>query len=176
VVFATQNPVDAEGTFALPESQLDRFLIKIMMHYPEEAEELELAARTLTADAPELMIDRGEVRPLLTPELLLEMRAAMDGIETRPAVVRYATALARFTRGHSAIQVGAGPRATQALLLSARVHAALCGRDAVAAEDVQRMALPCLEHRLILKPEFVAKGLTCAEAVRHVLQSVPAPR
>ncbi len=176
VVFATQNPIESEGTFTLPESQKDRFLIKILMDYPGEGDELELAARTLTKDAPETLIDSGTVRPVLTPELLTEMRNGLESILTRPEIVRYATALARFTRGHSAIKVGAGPRATQALLLSSRVHAALRGRNAVTAEDVQRMALACLEHRLILKPEFVAKGLTCAEAVRHVLQSVPAPR
>lgn len=176
VVFATQNPIDTEGTFTLPESQKDRFLIKIIMDYPNETEELELAARTLTRNAPETLIDSGVVRPLLTTERLTELRAALEEIETRPEIVRYATALARFTRNHSAIRVGAGPRATQALLLSSRVHAALHGRDAVTAEDVQRMTPACLEHRLILKPEFVAKGLTCAEAVKHVLQSVPAPR
>jgi len=176
VVFATQNPIESEGTFTLPESQKDRFLIKILMDYPGEGDELELAARTLTKDAPETLIDSGTVRPVLTPELLTEMRNGLESILTRPEIVRYATALARFTRGHSAIKVGAGPRATQALLLSSRVHAALRGRNAVTAEDVQRMALACLEHRLILKPEFVAKGLTCAEAVRHVRQSVPAPR
>jgi MoxR-like ATPase len=176
VVFATQNPIESEGTFTLPESQKDRFLIKISMGYPEEGEELELASRTLTQNAPETLIDSGTVRPLLTAERLTALRASLESIVTRPEIVRYATALARFTRNHSAIRVGAGPRATQALLLSSRVHAALRGRDAVTAEDVQRMAPACLEHRLILKQEFVEKGLTCAEAVKHVLQSVPAPR
>ena len=176
VVFATQNPVETEGTFALPEAQKDRFLIKIVMDYPDEGEELELAGRTLTRNAPERMIDSGAVRPLLTPEVLCALRESLEGVAARPEIVRYATALARFTRNHTAIKTGAGPRATQALLLSGRVHAALRGRDAVTVEDVRAMARACLEHRLILKPEFVAKGLTCAEAVRHVVQSVPAPR
>lgn len=175
-VFATQNPIESEGTYPLPEAQKDRFLIKIMMECPNEEDEMVLAARTLTKNAPETLIDSGAIRPILTAEHLAAMRESLDAIVVRPELVRYVVGLTRCTRNHAAIKVGAGPRATQALLLSSRVHAAIQGRDSVAVEDVRRMALPCLEHRLILKPEFVEKGLTCAEAVAHVLQSVRAPR
>lgn len=174
-VFATQNPIESEGTYPLPEAQKDRFLLKIHMGCPDEAEEIQLAERTLTREAPETLLESGVIQPLLTAERLAQLRESLDAIEVPPEIVRYGVALARFTRRHSSIKVGSGPRATQALLLSSRVNAALQGRTTVTVDDVRRMALPCLEHRLILKPEFVAQGLTCAEAVQHVLKSVPAP-
>lgn len=176
IVFATQNPVESEGTNPLPEAQRDRFLLKIHMGCPNEDEEMTLAARTLTKEAPEFLIDQGAIQPVLTAELLAKVRDALGAIEVRPEIIKYAVALTRCTRGHAAIKVGAGPRATQALLLGSRVHAAIQGRPSVAVDDIRRMALPCLEHRLILRPEFVAKGLTCEEAVTHVLQSVRPPR
>jgi MoxR-like ATPase len=175
-VFATQNPIESEGVYALPEAQKDRFLIKIRMGYPNEEEELTLGQRTLTKEAPETLLESGVIRPILTAERLTALRESLEAIEVRPELIRYVVALTRLTRNHAAIKVGAGPRATQALLLSSRVHAAIQGRDSIVAEDVRRMALACLEHRVILKPDFVAEGLTCAEAVQHVLQSVPAPR
>jgi MoxR-like ATPase len=175
-VFATQNPIESEGTYPLPEAQKDRFLIKILMDYPSEEEELTLASRTITKNAPEVLLESGVIRPILTAERLAYLRQALEAIEIRPEIVRYVVALTRLTRNHSAIKIGAGPRATQALLLASRVHAALNGRDSVTAADVKSMALACLEHRLILKPEFVAEGLTPAEAVQHVVQSVQEPR
>ncbi len=175
-VFATQNPVDSEGTYPLPEAQKDRFLLKISMPYPNEEEELLLAERTLTKEAPENLIDQEVIKPILTPDYLAAMKNALEQIEVKPEIVQYAVALTRCTRGHAAILTGSGPRATQAILLASRVHAALQSRASVAVEDIRAMALPCLEHRMILKPEFVAKGLTCPEAVNHVLQSVRPPR
>lgn len=175
-VFATQNTIESAGTFPLPEAQKDRFLLKIHMGYPKEEEERQLAMRTLTDEAPETLLAQGVVKPVLTEERLLQMRQALEAIQVPEPMQRYAVELVRTTRNHSAIKTGAGPRATQALLLSSRVCAALHGHDAVAVEDVQKMALPCLEHRLILKPEFVEKGLSCAEAVRHVVSSMPSPR
>lgn len=175
-VFATQNHVESEGTFPLPEAQKDRFLLKIQMGYPSEEEEQELAARTVTKNAPERMIEQGAIRPVLTGERLARLRAGLEGITVPPKIARYMVDIVRVTRNHSAIQVGAGPRATQALLLASRAYAAVHGRESVSVEDVRKMTLSCLEHRLILKGEFVLKGLTCAEAVNHVLASVPPPR
>ncbi len=175
-VFATENPIESEGTFPLPEAQKDRFMLKIRVGYPREDEELKLAGRMLTKDAPETVLESGTIEPLLTAERLAMLRDSLEVIAFPPAMVRYATALTRITRNHAAIKYGAGPRATQSLVLSSRVHAAIQGRDTVNADDIRRMAFPCLEHRLILKPEFVAKGLTCEEAVAHVLQSVPVPK
>jgi MoxR-like ATPase len=175
-VFATQNPIESEGTYPLPEAQKDRFLIKIHMGYPNEEEERRLAERTLTREAPETLLESGVIRPLLTAERLAGLRESLEAVQVRPEIVRYVVTLTRLTRNHAAIKVGAGPRATQALILASRVYAAIQGRDNVLPQDVRGMALPCLEHRLILKPDFVEKGLTCAEAVQHVLQSVPAPK
>lgn len=174
-VFATQNDIESAGTFPLPEAQKDRFLLKIHMGYPDETEERSLAMRTLTCEAPETLLEQGVVQPVITEDRLLQMRTALEGIAVPEPIQRYTVELVRITRNHSAIKIGAGPRATQALMLSSRVHAALHSRDAVTAEDVQAMTLPCLEHRLILKPEFVAKGLSCVEAVRHVVSSVSPP-
>lgn len=174
-VFATQNPIESEGTFPLPEAQKDRFLLKIRMDYPLEMEELALAARTLTREAPETLLEQNAVKPLLTEARLAFMREAMEMITVPDALVRYCMTLARFSRDHSSIKVGAGPRATQALLLASRARAALRLRDAATVEDVRAVTLPCLEHRIILKEEHVEKGLTCAEAVNHILSSVPPP-
>ena len=174
-VFATQNTIESVGTFPLPEAQKDRFLLKIHMGYPKEEEERQLAMRTLTDKAPETLLEQGVVKPVLTEERLLHIRKALEDITMSERIQRFAVELVRTTRNHSAIKTGAGPRATQALLLSSRVCAALHAHDAVTVEDVQRMALPCLEHRLILKPEFVEKGLSCAEAVQHVVASMPPP-
>lgn len=174
-VFATQNPIESEGTFPLPESQKDRFLLKIEVGYPAKEEEYELAQRTLTSKAPETMLEQETVKPVLNEERLAVLRGAMEAIQVPDAVIRYCVALTRFTRNHSSIQVGAGPRATQALLLAGRARAALYQRDAATPEDIRAVALPCLGHRLILKHEHVEKGLTSTEAVHHILSSVPVP-
>ena len=175
-VFATQNPIEFEGTYPLPEAQKDRFLLKITMGCPEEDEELELARRTLTKEAPERLLDEGVIKPILTPEHLEAMRRALEHIAVREELIQYVVSITRRTRDHNSIQVGAGPRATQALLLSCRVHAAIQGRDFVTPDDIKALALPCLEHRLILRPEFELEGLTCAEVIQHILQSVAVPR
>lgn len=174
-VFATQNPIEVEGTFPLPEAQKDRFLLKIVMGCPDEGEEIELGERTLTKDAPETLVDSGVVRPILTPERLMALREALESIAVSPELVRYAVAIARRTRDHKAVKVGAGPRATQSLLLAARVRAIMAGRNSVAPDDLKSMALGCLEHRLILESSFVEEGLTCSEVIRHILQSIPEP-
>lgn len=174
-VFATQNPVELEGMYPLAESQKDRFMLKIAMGCPTKAEELQLGERTLTKEAPEMLLESGAIRPILTTERLAVMRQAMDTISVSAEMVRYVVAITRRTREHTNIRIGAGPRATQSLLLSSRVHAALQGRNSVTPEDVKRMAPGCLEHRLILWPEFEQEGLTCTEVVQHILQSVSVP-
>ncbi len=174
-VFATQNPVESVGIYPLPEAQKDRFLLKILMGYPEKDEERILAARTLTREAPEILLDLGAVQPLLTEERLIQVREALNSITVPDAILRYIVELVRVTRIHTSVKVGAGPRATQALVLTSRAHAALRGRAETAVDDVRAMALPCLEHRIILKADFAEKGLSCAETVHHILTSVPAP-
>lgn len=172
-VFATQNPVESEGTFPLPEAQKDRFLLKILMDYPTEEEEHLLAARTLTREAPETMLEENRVKSLLTEDRIVLLREFLMTTKVPESILRYSMALTRFSRIHSSIKVGAGPRATQALLLAGRARAALYLRDTVTVEDIRALALPCLGHRLILKQEHVDKGLTPAEVVNHMLSSIP---
>ena len=174
-VFATQNPIDFEGTYPLAEAQKDRFLLKIAMGCPSEEEEIELAERTLGPEAPETMLENNVIEPILTPERLIGLRRTLDLVQVRPELVRYIVSIVRWTRGHSSVKEGAGPRATQALALASRANAAIQGRDVVTVKDVQYVALGCIEHRIILKPEFVEEGLTCAQVVEHILQSVPPP-
>lgn len=174
-VFATQNPMGYEGTYRLPEPQLDRFLFKIAVGYPTLEEEIELGMKSLGKDAPERLVNEGAIEPLLTAKRLVALRNALERIEMSDALVRYAVQIVARTRAHSAIQMGAGPRATQALVRTSRVQAALDGRDHVEPRDVDAMAEACLEHRIILRPSFVEEGLTCHEAIQHILHSIDAP-
>ncbi len=175
-VFATQNPVEYEGTYPLPEAQKDRFMLKIPMGCPGREEELELARRTLGADAPEAALARGEVQPVLTPGALAGLRAGLARVTVRDELAAYAVDLVRATRTQDGVLVGAGPRASQALLLGSRAAAALAGRDFVTPDDVQFMAGPVLEHRLILRPETEIEGVSVEEVIGRLLQQVAVPR
>jgi MoxR-like ATPase len=175
-VFATQNPVEYEGTYPLPEAQLDRFMLKIVMDTPSRGEECDLARRTLGSDAPESVLASGAVQPVLHAEELALMRAVLQGVVVREELMGYIVDIVRKTREHSSVLVGAGPRATQALLLSSRVYAALQNRDYTTPDDVKAMARAVLEHRLILRPEYEIEGLTCAEVVQQILQDVAVPQ
>lgn len=175
-VFATQNPVEFEGTYALPEAQIDRFMLKINMETPERDHELALARRTLGGDAPESVLDSGAVQPVLEPGMLHRLRTALPSILVREELTGYAVDIVRRTRVNPAVLLGAGPRATQALLLSSRVLAAIEGRDFVTPDDIKSLARPVLEHRLILRPEYEIEGLSAAEVVRDLLQEVAVPR
>lgn len=175
-VFATQNPIEYEGTYPLPEAQKDRFLLKIRMDCPEENEELILAYRSLSANAPERLLYADTVEPVLTAEALTQCRQAMETVSVREEIIRYAVAIVRKTRDYSSILVGAGPRATQALLLASRANAALRGRDFVSPDDIKYLAIPVLAHRLVLRPEFEIEGLTVEEVINELLMTVTVPR
>jgi MoxR-like ATPase len=174
-VFATQNPIEYEGTYPLPEAQKDRFLLKIAMAVPERQDELALALRMLSGDAPEECLERGQVRPVLSEGELGQAREALADVSMRNELAAYIVDLVRRTRTHESVLVGAGPRASQALVLASRVHAALAGRDFVTPDDVKALARPVLEHRLILRPEFEIEGMTAAEAVEKIVESVAVP-
>jgi MoxR-like ATPase len=175
-VFATQNPIEYEGTYPLPEAQKDRFMLKISMPPPARADELALAQRTLTDDAPEALLARGAVRPVIREQDLDVLKRQLAAILIREELIGYLVDLVRATRQHESILVGAGPRATQALIMASRAAAALAGRDFVTPDDVKAMAPPVLEHRLILRPEFEIEGLTVPEVIQQILQTVPVPR
>ncbi|MEO7794925.1 MAG: MoxR family ATPase [Thermoanaerobaculia bacterium] len=175
-VFATQNPIEYEGTYPLPEAQKDRFMLKIQMQAPAREEELELARRTLGEDAPESVLERGAVEPAIRPEAIDALRAALREIAVRDDLQAYVVDIVRRSRQEDSVLVGAGPRAMQALLLASRASAALAGRDFVTPDDVRAMAGPVLEHRLILRPEYELDGMGAAEVVRRLLEGVAVPR
>jgi MoxR-like ATPase len=175
-VFATQNPIEYEGTYPLPEAQKDRFMFKITMKTPDRAEEVSLAQRTMTAEAPEALLDRGAVRPVIRGEDLASLRDMLREIVLREELIGYLVDIVRATREHESVLVGAGPRATQAVMMAARAQAAISERDFVTPDDIKAMSLPVLEHRLILRPEFEIEGLSVAEVVQQILQTVTVPR
>jgi MoxR-like ATPase len=175
-VFATQNPIEYEGTYPLPEAQKDRFMLKITMKPPDRAEELSLAQRTMTKEAPETLLTQGAVRPVLQAEDFAALRESLALIVIREELAGYLVDIVRATRQHESVLVGAGPRATQSLIMASRANAAVSGRDFVTPDDIKAMALPVLEHRLILRPEFEIEGLTVAEVIEQVLQQIAVPR
>jgi MoxR-like ATPase len=175
-VFATQNPIEYEGTYPLPEAQKDRFMLKITMKAPERADELVLAQRTMTKDAPETLLANGAVQPVIKAEDLQALREEMGAIVFREELIGYLVDIVRATRQHESVLVGAGPRATQSLLMAARAYAAISARDFVTPDDIKTMAVPVLEHRLILRPEFEIEGLSVAEVIQQVLQQIAVPR
>ena len=175
-VFATQNPIEHEGTYSLPQAQQDRFMLKILMDYPDETDELTLARSMLKQASPESVLASGQVQPVLGPGELNQARSALDLIVVRDELLAYIVELVRRTRKHESVMVGAGPRATQAMLLASRAAAAIDGRDFVTPDDVKALAVPILAHRLMLRPEYEIEGLTIAEVIRQLLEAVPVPR
>ena len=175
-VFATQNPIEYEGTYPLPEAQKDRFMLKITVAAPGRDEELALAKRTMTEDAPERLLANGVVKPVITAIDLAQLREQLALVVLRDELTAYLVDIVRATRSHESVLVGAGPRATQSLIMAARAYAAMGGRDFVTPDDIKVMAVPVLEHRLILRPEFEIEGLTVAEVIQQILQQIAVPR
>ena len=175
-VFATQNPVEYEGTYPLPEAQKDRFMLKIPVNCPDRDDELTLARRMLGQDSPEATLAAEAVQPVLTPEDLVELRAQLEAVTVREELVAYIVDVVRGTRADDSVLVGAGPRATQSLLLASRAAAAIAGRDYLTPDDVKMMTVPVLGHRIILRPEYEIEGLTVDEVIRKVLEGVSVPR
>ncbi|MBX6350062.1 MAG: MoxR family ATPase [Clostridia bacterium] len=173
LVLATQNPVELEGTFPLPEAQLDRFLLRIAPGYPDEADELEILARAARAEAAD------DVVPALGPVVALEelpaLVEAVRRVEVHPDVRAFVLGLVRATRSMADVRLGASPRAALALQRAVQARAALSGRDYAVPEDVVALAVPVLGHRLLLSPEAELGGLTGADAVRSALARVPVP-
>jgi MoxR-like ATPase len=174
-VFATENPLEFEGTYPLPEAQKDRFMLKITMSWPEREEEVTLAGRTLGAHSPEASLESGEVEPALAGELD-GLRRCVQSVTVREELLQYAVDVVRGTRTHPGILLGAGPRGTQSLLLGSRARAALDGRDFVTPDDVRAMAGPVLEHRLVLRPESEIEGMRPDEVLGQIFSQITVPR
>ena len=175
-VFATQNPVEYEGTYPLPEAQKDRFMLKITMECPLRDEELLLARRMLGSDAPESVLAADRIKPVISVGDLVGLRAQLEQITVRDELIAYMVDIVRGTRNHDSVMVGAGPRATQALLLSSRAQAAINDRDYVTPDDVKAMTVPVLGHRIILRPEYEIEGVTVAEVIHQLLEKIAVPR
>lgn len=175
-VFATQNPIEYEGTYPLPEAQKDRFMLKINMKTPGRDEELLLAQRMLEGSSPEDVLAKGDIKQVITSDILRSLRKQLGGTLVKEELLGYIVDIVQTTRKHQAVLVGAGPRATQALLLASRAYAAIQDRDFVTPDDIKGMAVPVLEHRLILRPEFEIEGLSVVEVIEDILQDMVVPR
>ncbi len=175
-VFATQNPIEYEGTYPLPEAQKDRFMLKINMGYPDHSQELALAQKMLGSETPEAVLASGSVQNILTANGLSQLQSSLKDVLIKDELLNYLVEIVRGTRTYSSVLVGAGPRATQSLLLASRAAAALAGRDFVTPDDIKTMAVPVLEHRLILRPEFEIEGVSVTEVIQQILQGIAVPR
>ena len=167
-VIATQNPIETSGTFPLPEAQLDRFLVKLSMGFPEEEEELKILNRFAKEEPLE------ELSPVMTGEDVLMLRAAAAQISISQELLQYITKIIAATRNHPQILSGCSPRGSLALLKTARVLALLEGRDYVVPEDIKALAVPVLAHRLILTRSY-AGGAQAQDLIRGILDTVPVP-
>ncbi|SCE79633.1 MoxR-like ATPase [Micromonospora coriariae] len=169
-VLATANPIEYEGTYPLPEAQLDRFLLRVSFGYPEHDEEWEVLRRRMGRRREE-----AEIKPVVDAATLRAMQAALEDVVVEDSVGRYIVALTAATREHPSVLVGASPRGSLALLLLARVRAVFGGRDYVVPEDVKEVAAPALAHRITLRPEMWLRRVDPAFVVGEVLEGTPAP-
>jgi MoxR-like ATPase len=169
-VLATQNPIEYEGTYPLPEAQLDRFLLRAGVGYPSREDEWEIVARRIERAAEEV-----ELVQVVDRATLLEMQGALEQVHVEESVGYYIVDLVAATRDASSIQVGASPRGTLALMKLARGKAALTGRDYIVPDDVKAVAVPALAHRLTLRPELWVQRLQADDVVRELLDRVPTP-
>ena len=174
-VFATQNPVEHEGTYPLPEAQLDRFLLKTIVPYPAKEAELEMLAHHEAGFDPERSAD-AMVPAVLDAARALELRTLVDGVRVAPEVREYIAAITRATREESAVSLGASPRATVALMRAARAAAVLEGRAYVTPDDVKDRVPSALRHRVTLAPELEVEGRSVDEVLAAILLRVEAPK
>ncbi len=171
LVMATQNPIEFEGTYPLPEAQIDRFIMRIEMGYPSPEAEVEILSRRAARKQDEVEMDR-----IATPKAVIDIQAAVEEVFVEEDVERYAVELVRRTRAHSRVEVGASPRGSLALLKLSRARAAMLGRDFVVPDDIKEVAVDALSHRLILKPDPMIRGVKPSTIVDEILRDVPVPK
>jgi MoxR-like ATPase len=170
IVIATQNPIEYEGTFPLPEAQLDRFMVKLSVGYPKPEEEDEILKRRT-----ERRQDKVALKAVITPRTFCAMQAAVEEVYVDPDVRRYMVDLVAATRGHHQVVVGVSPRGSLALLKLARAWAAIQGREFVIPDDIQAFAQPALAHRLLLDPNLWGSKKTENAVIDEVVSSIPVP-
>ena len=171
LVIATQNPIEYEGTYPLPEAQLDRFLLRTAFGYPTREDEVDVLGRRIERGSEDV-----ELQAVIDRETLLEMQRAVETVYVADEIREYCVDLVVATRASQSAAVGASPRGSLALMKLARCRAALNGRDFVLPDDVKAIAVPALAHRLVLRPELWVQRITADDVVRDVLETVPTPR
>jgi len=171
LVIATQNPIEYEGTYPLPEAQLDRFLLRTAFGYPTREDEIDVLSRRIDRASDEV-----ELGAVIDRETLVEMQRSVEQVHVADEIRAYCVDLVAATRSSQSAAVGASPRGSLALLKLARCRAAVSGRDFVLPDDVKAIAVPALAHRLVLRPELWVQRITQEDVVREVLESVPTPR
>jgi len=175
LVFATQNPIDFEGTYPLPEAQQDRFLFKVVMGYPEQADELAVMRRFHTGFRATRLEDAG-LTPVIGPNDLAALRDQVNAVVIEDKIFDYIYSIVSATRGSRQVQVGASPRASLALVAASKAMAALRGRDFVIPDDVKTLAIPILRHRVLLRPEAEVEGIGVETVLRSLIDAQPVPR
>jgi len=175
MTLATQNPIEQEGTYPLPEAQVDRFLLKVRVSYPEEHDEVTIV-QGVTQGRIGNKLDVSQVRTILTPGQAVGLQRKVASVTVDERIANYAVRIARATRSRQGIAIGAGPRGAIALVRVCRALAILDGRDFVKPDDVKRVALPALRHRIAIAPELEIEGLRGDDVLRSILETVEAPR
>ena len=175
MTLATQNPVEQEGTYPLPEAQLDRFLLKIQIDYPSTEEEISLL-KHVTAKKTGEGLDVSQVNNVIKPESIIRLQRIAAGLQVDDKLYEYAVEIVAATRNWPGLSMGAGPRGSIALIRAARAAALLAGRHFVIPDDIKMVALPCLRHRISLAPELEIEGQSVDDVLRGLLEKIPAPR
>jgi len=170
VVIATQNPIEQEGTYPLPEAQMDRFLMKMSMGYPDRAEEKAILARRKLRGK-----DGHDVQQVTSPKKVVAMQKALETVHVDPAILSYIVEIVQRTREDHRVTNGASPRASQSLFKTGRAAAAIAGRNYVIPDDIKGIALQVISHRINMKPEAKIRGITGMHIVRKILSEVPVP-
>jgi MoxR-like ATPase len=173
IVLATQNPIEQEGTYRLPEAQLDRFIFKIEVHYPSLEEEIKIIDSAQTRQGKP---DNVAIQAILTAEKLETYRQKIREIHVEPSLIKYIAQLVSQTRNHSALYLGASPRASLAILNSSKALAGINGRDFVRPEDIKEVVFPVLRHRILLTPEKEMEGIEVDTIIKQIIQTVEIPR
>jgi MoxR-like ATPase len=173
MVIATQNPVEQEGTYRLPEAQLDRFLFKIVVPYPSEAEELNILTQFHTMGNTQV---QDIVKPVLSGQLINNLRQQIKTQLIEEKLLQFIAKLVHQTRNHKSIYLGASPRASLAIMNASKAIAAMQGRDFVTPEDIREVVIPVLRHRIILSPDKEMEGITEAEVIRQIIHTMDIPR
>jgi len=171
IVIATQNPIEFEGVYLLPEAQLDRFIMKLRIGYPDKNSEVEILRRRITRGSDDFAIQR-----IIDTTTLVEMQEAVEGVHADEAVLAYITDIVRETRHHAQVEVGASPRGSLAIAKLARANAAVSGRDYVLPDDVKTVCSEALAHRIIPKAASWVRGFDPASVIEETLRRVPVPK